>query len=26
VNLVMGNLVDIIGQETKAYLAKGSSR
>jgi hypothetical protein len=26
VNLVMGNLVDIVGQETKAYLAKGSSR
>jgi hypothetical protein len=26
VNLVMGNLVDIIGQETKAYLAKGGSR
>ena len=26
VNLVMGNLVDIVGQQTKAYLAKGSSR
>ena len=26
VNLVMGNLVDIVGQETKAYLAKGGSR
>ena len=26
VNLVMGNLLDIVGQQTKAYLAKGGSR
>ena len=26
VNLVMGNLVDIVGQEAKAYRAKGASQ
>ena len=26
VNLVMGNLVDIVGQESKAYLSKGGSK
>ena len=26
VNLVMGNLVDIVGQQAKAYLAKGGSK
>jgi Protein of unknown function (DUF3089) len=26
VNLVMGNLLDIVGQQTKAYTAKGGSR
>jgi len=26
VNLVMGDLLDIVGQETKAYMAKGSSK
>jgi hypothetical protein len=26
VNLVMGNLLDVVGQQTKAYLARGSSR
>ena len=26
VNLVMGDLLDIVGQETKAYTAKGSSK
>ena len=25
-NLVMGNLLDVVGQETKAYLARGGSR